>query len=68
MTMLAPLFLLILMPAGFIGSAWVTNSVLDHFRPNTDEITTADRAGTFFLLTALFGSYCYFIARLFTVE
>ncbi len=68
MMMFAPLFLLILMPAGFIGSAWVTNSVLDHFRKNAEEITTVDRAGTFLLLIALFGSYCYFICGLFSIE
>lgn len=68
MMMFAPLFLLVLMPAGFIGSAWVTNSVFDHFRKDADEITTIDRAGTLLVLTALFGSYCYFICRIFSVE
>ncbi|MCE5295174.1 MAG: hypothetical protein LLF94_11255 [Chlamydiales bacterium] len=64
MMMFAPLFLLVLMPAGFIGSAWVTNSVFDHFRRNAEEVTAVDRIGTFLLLTALFGSYCYFICHI----
>ncbi len=68
MAMFAPLLLLILMPVGFIGSAWVTNSVFDHFRRDADEITAVDRFGTFLLLTALFGSYCYFICRIFVPE
>lgn len=68
MSMFAPLFLLVLMPAGFIGSAWVTNSVFDHFRKDADEITSLDRFGTFILLTALFGSYCYFICHLLAIE
>ena len=63
MMMFAPLFLLILMPAGFIGSAWVTNTVFDHFRRDADEVTSVDRIGTFILLTALFGSYCYFVCH-----
>ncbi len=68
MAMFTPLFLLILMPAGFIGSAWVTNSVFDHFRKNAEEITSVDRLGTLLLLTALFGSYCYFVCQLLVVE
>ncbi len=62
--MFAPLLLFILMPAGFIGSAWVTNSVFDHFRRDAEEITAVDRVGTFLLLTALFGTYCYFVCGL----
>ncbi|MBS0633961.1 MAG: hypothetical protein JSR37_00680 [Verrucomicrobia bacterium] len=68
MSMFAPLFLLVLMPAGFIGSAWVTNSVFDHFRKDADEITAVDRFGTFILLMGLFGSYCYFICHLLSIE
>ncbi len=68
MSMFAPLFLLILMPAGFIGSAWVTNSVFDHFRKDADEVTAVDRFGTLILLTALFSGYCYFVCRLLNVE
>lgn len=68
MTMLTPLLLLVLMPAGFICSAWVTNSLFDHFRGNADEITMVDRVGTFLLLTALFGSYCYFICGLLAIK
>ncbi len=59
--MFAPLLLFILMPAGFIGSAWVTNTVFDHFRRDAEEITAVDRVGTFLLLTALFGTYCYVV-------
>ena len=65
MAYFSPLFLLILMPLGFIGSAWITNSVFDHLRRDLDEVTTADRVGTFVLLTALFATYCYFICYLF---
>ena len=68
MAMFAPLFLFILMPVGFIGSAWVTNSVFDHFRKNADEVTAVDRFGTLFLLVALFGGYCYFMCHLFVPE
>ena len=64
MSMFAPLVLFILMPAGFIGSAWVTNSVFDYFRKDAEEITFVDRLGTLIVLAALFGSYCYFITHL----
>lgn len=65
--MLARLFLFILMPAGFIGSAWVTNSVFEYFKRDTSEIRSADRIGTLFVLLLVFGLYCYFICRLFGV-
>lgn len=62
---LAPIVLLLLMPVGFIASAWVTNSVIDIFRKDKDEdVTASERLGTFALLTALFGTYCYFVFHL----
>ena len=61
MSFLAPLLVFIMMPVGFIGSAWVTNTICGYFRPDVDETTNSDRVVTFLLLTALFATYCYLI-------
>ena len=65
LSIVAPLLMLVLMPVGFIASAWVTNSVSGYFRPDVDELTMMDRVGTFLLLITLFGSYAYMICALF---
>lgn len=65
--MLARLLLFVLMPAGFIGSAWVTNSLFEYFKRGIDEVTTMDRVGTLVVLLTVFSVYCYFICRLFGV-
>lgn len=62
---LAPIALLLLMPVGFIASAWATNSVIDLFRKDKDEeVSSGQRLGTFLLLSLLFGSYCYLVFHL----
>lgn len=63
--LVTPILLFVLMPIGFIASAWVTNTVFDYFRKDIDETTTMDRFGTLVLLAALFSTYCYFIIELF---
>jgi hypothetical protein len=63
--LVGPLLMLILMPAGLIASAWVTNTVYDYFRKDIDESTSLDRFGTLALLVLLFGSYCYVMITLF---
>lgn len=65
LSILGPLLMLILMPIGFIASAWVTNSVCSYFRPDVDELTMVDRVGTFLLLIGLFASYAYMVCVLF---
>ena len=65
MSFIAPLLLFLLMPVGFIASAWVTNSISSYFRPDIDELTTTDSVGTFLLLVAIFASYCYVVVGLF---
>lgn len=65
--MLARLLLFVLMPAGFIGSAWVTNSLFEYFKRGIDEVTMMDRVGTLIVLLTVFSIYCYFICRLFGV-
>jgi hypothetical protein len=60
-----PLLLLVLMPIGFIASAWVTNRVFDMLGRTTDEVTSVDKAGTFLLLTGLFAAYAYFVCSVF---
>ncbi len=65
LSFLGPVLLFLLMPAGFIASAWVTNSVSSYFRPDVDELSNFDRFATFLLLIALFMSYCYVIYGLF---
>ncbi len=60
-----PVLLFLLMPVGFIASAWVTNSVSSYFRPDVDELTSFDRFGTFLLLISLFSTYCYIVYGLF---
>lgn len=61
-----PLLVLILMPAGLIASAWVTNTVFDYFRSDEETTTKAERFGAFMLLSVLFISYCHFVASLFS--
>jgi hypothetical protein len=59
-----PLLLLILMPIGFVGSAWITNSVFTYLGRDVDEVTTVDRFGTLLLLGTLFTMYAYFVCAL----
>lgn len=61
---LAPLLLLIIMPAGFIGSAWVTNSVFAYLGRDPDEATALDKVGTLLLLGTLFTTYAYIVSAL----
>ncbi len=61
----APLLMLLLMPAGFIGSAWVTNRVFIFLGRDQEDVKTVDQVGTFLLLTALFASYVYVVCALF---
>jgi hypothetical protein len=63
-----PLFLLILLPLGFIACAWATNSVFDMYQKNLDEITVTDRLGALFILMATFGTYCYLLFKIFFRE
>lgn len=60
----APLLILVLMPVGLVGSAWVTNTVFDYFRKDIDEATSYERFGGLVLLCSLFGTYCYFVITL----
>lgn len=65
LALLGPLLLLVLMPVGFIASAWVTNNVMGYFKPDVYETSLFDRICTFALLLALFAFYVYFITNLF---
>jgi hypothetical protein len=65
--MLAPIFHLILMFAGFIGVCWITNAVFSTFRKK-DEEGRFDRIGALVLWTSLFGAYSYFIANVVVVR
>ena len=62
---LGPLLLLVLMPVGFVGSAWITNSVFSYLGRDVDEVTTMDRFGTLLLLGTLFTTYTYLVCALF---
>jgi hypothetical protein len=62
---IAPLLLLVLMPAGFIGSAWVTNTIMDFFITDPDEISPTISVITLVLLSSLFASYCFLLYNLF---
>lgn len=66
--MFTPIILLILIPLGFIGCAWATNSVFDLYKKDLDEVTSVDRLGTLFILMATFGTYCYLLFKLFLRE
>lgn len=64
LALFAPLLLLILIPAGFIGSAWVTNRVFALLGREADEANSLDRIGTLVLLGGLFTAYIYALAAL----
>lgn len=64
LALIGPLLLMLLLPAGFIGSAWVTNTVFDYFGRDRDEATTFDRVGTLLLLGSLFAAYAYIVCGL----
>ena len=63
---ISPILMLILLPIGFIGSAWITNTVFDYLNRNIDDVKTVDQVGTLFLLVGLFGTYAYGIFALFS--
>ncbi len=65
LALLGPVLLLLLMPIGFIGSAWVTNSVFNMLGRDVDEVTALDKAGSLILLVGLFATYSYLISSLF---
>lgn len=65
LALLGPILLLLLIPAGFIASAWVTNSVFAYLGRDPDEATTLDSLGTLILLGTLFTSYIYLLSALF---
>lgn len=64
LALLAPLLLAILLPAGFVASAWVTNTVFDYLGRDPDEPRGIDRLGTLLLLSGLFMAYTYAICGL----
>jgi hypothetical protein len=59
------LFLLILLPLGFVGCAWATNSIFDMYQKNLEGITTPNRLGTLLILSVTFGTYCYLLFKFF---
>lgn len=65
LALLGPVLLFLLIPIGFIASAWVTNSVFAYLGRDADEATTLDSLGTFILLSTLFTSYIYLLSALF---
>lgn len=60
----SPLLLLVLMPLGFLASAWLTTSMFNYLRPDLDEVTAIDKMGTLLVLISLFGTYCYFVCSI----
>lgn len=61
--MFTSLLLLVLLVAGFILAAWVTNAVFNKFRKK-DEEGRFDAIGALFLWSSVFGSYSYLMTNL----